>query len=192
LYPNDSNCRQIFCPSCDYRYPVNVKHIDIRDNGIVCPNCGAIEVFYEEKGRLPKKYRNRKFDKRYLKKHIFGFSSEECQLKQFADVIIKERCMPLSIIDLKEENETVRIAFEVRKIKQIVDKNSNQMAFLDITDGEYETSLTIFSSDWEDLKPYIKEGGCYAGMLVKNRGKVLFSSRNQCYLKRLVSSYRGS
>ena len=192
LYASDKNCRQVYCGSCDYRYPVNVKYTEIEENGIVCPNCGAIEVACEKKGRLSKKYRKKKFDKRYLKKHIFGFSSDECQLKQFADVIIKERCSPLSTIDLKEEGETVRIAFEIRKIKQIIDKNSNAMAFLDITDGEYDTSLTIFASDWEDLKPYIKEGGCYAGMAVKNRGKVLFSSRNHCYLKRLVSTCRGS
>jgi DNA polymerase-3 subunit alpha len=187
----DKTVRQLYCYECRHRYPCSKTEKAIENEGLVCPNCGDTEIDAFPNSRLPKKLRKKKFDKDYIAKHVFGFFIQECQLNQYIDVIAKERCHSLETVEVIPEDNMIKVAFEVRKLKQILDRSGNKMAFADITDGSYESSIVFFARDWEGLNMVIKEGGCYIGNLFKNRGKFLFSGYKGSYIRRLKKTYKG-
>jgi len=188
----DAVSRQLYCKQCNKRYPISKKYKEIVDNGTLCPNCADIDIVVSKTNVFKKKYRKAKFDVSYINNHVFGFTMQDCQLKQFTDVIVRERCRPLDVVEDVSEGVMLKVAFEVSKVKKHRDKNGGLMAFLDITDGKYDSSLTVFAGDWEHLKEIVTEGGCYVGNLVKNRDKYLFSGYKGSTINKLAKTFKGS
>jgi DNA polymerase-3 subunit alpha len=184
---NDTSHRQLYCFDCDMRYPISVTRKEYDDKGAVCPSCGDVNITVSVK-----KCRKKKFDRAYISDNMFGFQVKEAKLKEFIDITTKQNCRPLHNEESLKERAMLKTAFEVVNIKKHIDKNSNEMAFVDITDGDYETSLTIFSSDWIDLKARVKVGNCYIGMLQKgNRNGFVFSSYSDSYILLLTKTIKG-
>jgi DNA polymerase III alpha subunit len=165
----EKGIRSIYCNNCEKRYTVTVK------NETTCPVCkgGDIETDFD-------KIKDKKFDIGFEQERVFGFKTNKESISEHTEIILKEKCMPLSMIEEMTVMAKIKCAFEIKKIKKIIDKNDNEMAFLDITDGDYETSIVIFSNDWEDIKESFKIGGCYIAILQKSsRGNnFIFSMRN--------------
>lgn len=173
LRGKESSYRQVYCFDCKKRYPVSVTKKAFENDGIVCPNCGSIQ--------LSSSYdlcEDKEFDDDFLLSTIFGFVFKESPLKKYTDVLIKEHAAELSEIEEIEEGSYIKTAFEIVEIKTHTDSKGGKMAFLSVSDGNYATDLTVFSSDWEDdLEKQVKKGRCYLGTFRKNRGKLLFNSR---------------
>ena len=81
-------------------------------------------------------------------------------LKKYVKEIVEAEADEISVLKEKEDSEPIGVAFFIKKIKKHIDKNQNEMAFLDISDGITDCSLTIFSSDWKNIKEQIKIGRC--------------------------------
>jgi DNA polymerase-3 subunit alpha len=165
-------CRQIFCYECKYRYPVNVQVKKLQEDGIVCPYCGSAAISHSEEACTGKR-----INKQYAQDIAYGYSFKPSKLKQFVDIIAAEKANTLALIEQKEEGEMIKVAFEVIKVKKHTDKNGNEMGFVDITDGQSESSITVFASDWSDVSEHLQKGKCFIASLKKNRGKLLFDSR---------------
>ena len=192
LRSEPNTIRVLYCKECRHRYPIAKSKKKIEDDGILCPNCGDNDVILWERSIIAdKKYRKKKFDKAYIARHVFGYSIQECQLKQYADVIAKQMCKDMELVEVIKEGNSLKIAFEIRKIKKHRCKSGEIMAFIDITDGVYDSSIVLFPRDFENLKSILKESECYVGSLTKNRGKFLFQDRNGNYLRRLKKTYKG-
>jgi DNA polymerase-3 subunit alpha len=177
---NEPTCRQVFCYLCRRRFPVSKTRRDVDENGCQCPYCGSIKTSVAEKA-----CRGRRFHKNYVQQLVFGFTAGHSRLKAFTDIIARENANALAVVEEMAESELGKFAFEVTNIKKFNDRNGNEMAFVDITDGTTDSSLTIFSSNWETLKEELVKGGCYLAKKVqKNRGKFLFSYRST--ISRLV------
>jgi DNA polymerase-3 subunit alpha len=187
----DSVIRQLYCNECKRRYPISKDIKVIQDEGVLCPNCSDTEIEVFKYGRMSEDLRKHKFDRKYIKRHVFGFSIQECQLKQYADIIRSEHCHPLEYVEMIEENNSMRTALEIRKIKRHQCKDGSIMAFVDITDGKYESSIVVFSREWSTLQEQLKEGDCYIAELTKNRGKFMYSSYKGSFFKKLRKSYKG-
>ena len=185
LKNDKKTCRQIYCYDCKRRYPVSKSYKDIDAKGIVCPNCGDLGISTDSKV-----CKGKKFHRAYIHDQVFGFSLQTHKLKQFVDILAKEGAEPLLAIDDKNEQSLITVGFEVVKIKKHVDKNGNEMAFLDITDGDNESNIVVFASDWISLQEHIQQGGCFIGRFRKNRGKLLYDSNNSS-LSKLVKTYKG-
>jgi len=174
MFQRDDNVfRQLLCVDCDYRYPCNVKSGD--EENTYCPSCGSQNLKFEiedMKGKL--------FNKNYVNNMVFGFSYSGNPLKKYVTMIAKYNTDGLSELDNITEGEVLNTAIFVKLIKKHVDKRGNEMAFITVSDGEIDCSLTIFASDWESLKNEIVQGCCYIVKAVKNRGNnLLFSSRDK-------------
>jgi len=170
---DNKTIKQFYCGDCNQRYPVSSTDKKWESSNTVCPMCGSVSVSPD--ARL---CRGKLFNKSYLHDVVFGFAMQDNKLKEFADIIAKEKAEALGTIEGMLEGEFVKVAFEVVDIKKYVDKNDNEMAFLKVADSTAELDVTIFASDWKTLKEEIRKGGCYLGLFKKNRGGLLYSSRN--------------
>ena len=167
--------KQLYCSVCRCRYAIKPS-----SDSTVCPGCGAASVVVSDK-----MCKGKSFNDDYLQYILYGVSVRKSLLNQFVNEIAAENAEYLDVIEDADEEETLNLAFEVTKIKKFVDRNGNEMAFVDITDGTVDSSITVFSSDWEDLKEILTKGVCYVGKLKKSREKLMFNSRSS-YISRLV------
>lgn len=188
-YRKEPIFKQMYCDLCDMRFPISSSKKKIKEDGIACPNCDT--PYYEEEAyeTVDKEIcRGKKFDRSFIQHEVFGFIMESSKLKAFVDQMAKEKCLSIPSCMEKSSKSVVMVGFEIKGIKTHTDKNSNEMAFLDISDGEAEASCTIFSSDWVGLKEEIKQGDCCIAKLVVDKGRgenFLFSSYKACYMEKL-------
>ncbi len=167
----DKIYRQVYCLTCKSRFPCVVKPTD----EYYCPSCGGQEITHDREECAGKK-----FNETFLYTKVYGFSSGGSSLKQYVNLISKYKAEPLSAIEDISDGEAFVTAFQVKNIKKYTDKNGGVMAFIDVTDGEYDMSLTIFASDWEELQKEFTQDCCYVVRAFKNRGNnLLFSTRGK-------------
>lgn len=165
LRGKDSVYRQVYCEECDRRFPSTIKKKEFEEEGFECPSCGENSTHVDNE-----KCEGKKFDQEYIMSKLFGFNVESEPLKEYADIIVKKKCKPMFYVESIPDGQQMKFAAQVLNIKPHIDKNDNEMAFVDITDGQYNASLTIFASDWERLKRIVKKGNCYIIRASKNRG----------------------
>jgi len=172
LIKDDKNVRQLYCYDCAARFPISKTPKEVEESGVICPNCGGVSVSTGKKA-----CKGKKFDKGYIQDQVFGFTLQTSKIKEYVDVLAKEGAEPLSVLVDLVEGEMFTTGFEVSKVKLHVDKNNNEMAFVDVKDSSEESSLTIFASNWTMLKEHIIKGGCYVGRFKKSQGRMLFDGR---------------
>lgn len=170
LRGSDNVYRAIYCGDCSYRYPVSIKKSDYEDNGAVCPNCGDTEVEVEDIG-------GKRFDAGYARLQVFGFNIDDNPLKPFLAKILEYECSQMSRVEEIDDGDVLFFPTKVINIKKHIDKGGNEMAFLDLTDGKYESSMTIFSKDWVKLKGKFIKNKCYMLKGEKNRGTQFLYAR---------------
>ena len=162
--------RQYYCEDCKERFVATVKHGET--NSIVCMSCGSDVQFELEKCR------GKKFNKMNLTDTVYGYeSSDEDILKKYVNLISKNKCDPLSTLQEMDEDQLLKTAVCVKKVKRHIDKKNNEMAFLDVSDGTMECSIVVFSNDWAKIEKEVKPGYCYIVKGTKNRGGLLFAGR---------------
>ena len=189
-YRNDkTSFKQLYCDMCGKRYPVSTNKKKIESDGISCPNCDT-PYHAEDALKLVSKEtcKGKKFDKSFIQHEVFGFTMDSSKLKRFTDILAKEKAIPIQTAMEMRSGTVVKIGFEVKHIKRHVDKNKNEMAFVDIFDGDTESSLTIFAGDWVNLQEEFKIGSCYVGKLKTDksyRDSFIYSSYNNCYVEKL-------
>jgi DNA polymerase-3 subunit alpha len=165
--------RQVYCKDCKLRFPCTVKHGE-KDSAF-CPSCAGSEIIFDLEG-----CKGKKFSESYIATHVYGFTFGGNSLKQYVNEISKHKAEPLSVLEEVEDSVRVNVAIFVENIKKWKDKNGNEMAFVDVSDGEYKCSLTIFASDWEELQKEVQVGCCYILKANKNRGNnLLFTTRGK-------------
>ncbi|WP_257615777.1 OB-fold nucleic acid binding domain-containing protein, partial [Oenococcus oeni] len=65
------------------------------------------------------------------------------------------------INDLKAD-QIVKMAVMIDSIRTTRDKNGNQMAFVSISDGSGESSLTVFAREYSQMSGVLKNGSLIA------------------------------
>ena len=165
--------RALYCKDCEYRYPISVKRTEIEDNGVVCPNCGDKNIILKDH-----KIQGRKFDNRYIRRLVFGFYLNDNPLRPHMARILQMNLDSIRDVQGIPDGSGMIFPAYVSKIKKHVDKNDNEMAFLDITDGSFEASLTIFARQWARAKNLIVAGNCFVFKGTKNRGDNFLLSRS--------------
>jgi DNA polymerase III alpha subunit len=158
-----------------------VKKKDV--NNTFCPSCGGSELQYEFE-----ECKGKKFNLTYVNTQVYGFMGGDNPLKIYINQISKTKAEPLVALEELNDNETLKTAIFIKNIKKYIDKKGNEMAFIDVSDGDYNCSLTIFASDWDKLKEEIKIGVCFILKANKNRGNnLLFNSRgSKKYQSKLI------
>ncbi len=140
-----------------------------------CPSCGGQDITHDKDECAGKK-----FNETFLYTKVYGFSSGGSSLKQYVNLISKYKAEPLSAIEDITDGQPIIVACQIKNIKKWKDKNGGVMAFIDITDGEYDCSLTIFASDWEVLQSEFSQDCCYVIKGFKNRGNnLVYSTRGK-------------
>lgn len=174
----EKNCyRQVYCKSCELRYPCSVKSNEAKD--FCCPSCGSGSVDFNKDLCSGKS-----FSYSYINSQVYGYNVGGNQLTKYVNMISKHKVEPLSSIEELEEGDKFNTAIIVKRIKSHVDKNGNEMAFLDISDNEYSSSIVIFANEWLEFKSKIKLNCCYIlKNVLKNRGNILFSGRGKIISK---------
>jgi len=178
LRGKDKVFRSLYCEDCKYRYPISLKLSDYESNKASCPSCNGKNIsVYNIDGK--------KFDISYVNLNVFGFTFSDNPLKPYAVMLMTEDCVPISTVEDIEENASLKFGARVVNIKLHRDKNGNEMAFIDVSDGKFNSSITVFASDWNSLKDRVKKGNCYIFVAKKNRGDnfLLNSSvKNNCVI----------
>jgi len=186
---NDKVFRQLVCLTCQCRYPISLKwEAEEERGGAACPNCAEQHDIVYWEGNVPskKKYRKLKFDKRYLQQEAFGYTTGGSRLSEFSLQIAEQECDDMADVDHVDKETMMTVAFEIKKVKKHTDKNGNQMAFIDITDGATDTSIIMFASSWSNYSEFIASGRCYIGKLSADGGKFLFADRRGSFLQLLA------
>jgi len=167
--------RQYYCPDCKFRYPCTVKSEDVEIT--VCNNCGSGDITFDFESKVSKKSL---FNKLFIQNQIYGFAVMDNPLKRYVDVISHYDAEYLAALDDYEEGVMVAVAAYVKNIKKWTDKKGGEMAFIDLSDGEFDCSMTVFASGWEKLQNEIAKNCCYIIVAKKNRGNnLLFVDRGQ-------------
>lgn len=168
---DDKTHRQVYCSICKSRFPCVVKPKE----EYYCPSCGGSEITFDAEECAGKK-----FNETFLYHKVYGFSSGGSSLKQYVNLISKYKAEPLSEIEDISDGQAITVACQVKNIKKWKDKNGGTMAFIDVTDGEFDCSLTMFASDWEELQKEVTQDCCYIIKAFKNRGNnLLYSTRGK-------------
>lgn len=181
--------KQMYCSICNRRFPISYNVNKINDQGLSCPNCDTI--YHDEEAMEAvnmKTCKGKKFDRSFIQNEVYGFSLNVNKLKRFTSQLAEVEALPISVCMQQRTKSTCIVGFEIIKIKTIIDKNQNEMAFLDISDGDSDSSITVFSGDWINMKEDLKKGDCYVGLLQvdKSRGEnFIFSTYKNCYIEKL-------
>jgi DNA polymerase-3 subunit alpha len=162
--------RQMYCGQCKTRFPCSIKENEA--DKTMCLNCGGSELFFG-----PEKCKGKKFNESYIDNEVYGFNTGSNPLKKYVAAIAETKAEPLSALeDIDDGDQLITYGF-IKKIKKHIDSRGNEMAFIDLSDGEYDCSLTIFSSDWAKLKEEMTVNCCFLIRAAKNRGNnLLYSS----------------
>lgn len=160
--------RQYYCPDCKFRFPCTIKSEDISTS--VCNNCGSGDIEFDFESEASKKSL---FNKIYIQNQVYGFAVLDNPLKRYIDVISHYDAEYLSALDDYEVDTMVVMAAFVKNIKKWTDKRGGEMAFIDLSDGEFDCSMTVFAGAWEDLQNEINKNCCYIIVAKKNRGNNL-------------------
>ncbi|MFT9266880.1 DNA polymerase III subunit alpha [Oenococcus sp.] len=92
-------------------------------------------------------------------KAVLGFSISGHPIDSLRKEILAKGYTQVS--DLKADTE-VKMAVMVDSIRTTRDKNGNQMAFVSISDGSGESSLTVFAREYAKAAPILKNGALIA------------------------------
>ena len=168
----DPVCRSLYCKDCMLRYPISVKRTEIAEDGVVCPNCGDTNIILKDH-----KTQGRKFDNRYIKRLVFGFYLNDNPLRPYMARIMQMNIDSMNAVQAVSDGTCITFPACVTKIKKHIDKNQNEMAFIDITDGTFEASLTVFAKQWAKINKLIVAGNCFVFKGEKNRGDNFLLSR---------------
>jgi DNA polymerase-3 subunit alpha len=160
--------RQYYCPDCKFRYPCTVKSEEIEIT--VCNNCGSGDISFDFESKESKKSL---FNKVFIQNQVYGFAIMDNPLKRYVNVISHYDAEYLTALNDYEEGVMVAVAAYVKNIKRWKDKKGNEMAFIDLSDGEFDCSMTVFSGGWESLQNDINKNCCYIFVAKKNRGNNL-------------------
>lgn len=100
---------------------------------------------------------------------------------KFAEEFSRQAAYDVSVLaefDLEElNNNTLKVAGEISKIRTHIDKNGNEMCFAEVTDyhpGASKIDVVIFGSTWSELdrKPKLKDIVIVNGKLNTSRGQL--------------------
>ena len=160
--------RQYYCPDCKFRFPCVIKAEDLET--AACSNCGSGDVTFDFESEKSKKSL---FNKIFIQNQIYGFAVMDNPLKRYVDIISHYDAEYLSAIDDYENDVMLVVAAYVKNIKKWTDKKGGEMAFVDLSDGEFDCSMTVFASAWEKLQNEITKNCCYIVLAKKNRGNNL-------------------
>ena len=134
------------------------------------------------------------YEKELLGSNFFhgNFSDEE---KEKIDVLYSKGYIDKSFNDVKENKQIARVPVYVSKFRTHIDKNKNEMAFVDAEDMNGErVSFPIFASYWKFIKERFQGEGMYIFALYRDQDeKIMFGSKK--WLKdedkhKLIASFR--
>ena len=164
----DKIVRQLFCTSCDYRYVV--RHDDKKKDRkeLFCPSCNSPDITCEKDQCV-----GRMFNDNLLNEDLYGFNIWNDNLGKYIPGLEKQGYKKLSDLENWDNGNDVKIIFEIKKIKTHIDKNDNQMAFLEVSDNIVSYDLIMFADAWSSKKDYIKKNTLYVGKLKKDGEKLL-------------------
>lgn len=134
------------------------------------------------------------YEKELLGSNFFhnNFSSEEIEK---IDMLYKKGYIDKSFEDIKENKMISRIPVYVSKFRFHIDKNKNEMAFMEAEDmNNTKISFPIFASYWKFIKERFNGEGLYIFAFYRNQDdEIMFGSKK--WLKdeektRLINSFK--
>jgi DNA polymerase-3 subunit alpha len=149
--------RQLYCMDCKYRMPVRI----VKDQTPKCPVCGGERCYtgFDECSGT-------EFDENYLNEKYYGFNIWNDNL---AKIIPKLEAMGYrKLSDLEGYNGVVKVVFEIKKVRKHIDKNENEMAFVEVSDNIVHYDLVVFASVYEQIRQKLIVGKLCAGVFKKN------------------------
>lgn len=120
-------------------------------------------------------------DNRYMldwEKELVGFYITERPTDKYIDNFDSEYTTEIvSIEEYCNRGDIIRVGGEITEVRKIIDKNGNEMAFLEVTDYKKTSgtlAIVIFASTWEtlDRKPFVKDMVVIKGRLDDSRGNM--------------------
>ncbi|WP_143787291.1 OB-fold nucleic acid binding domain-containing protein, partial [Oenococcus oeni] len=92
-------------------------------------------------------------------KEVLGFTISGHPIDSLRKEIVKKGYTQIN--DLKAD-QIVKMAVMIDSIRTTRDKNGNQMAFVSISDGSGESSLTVFAREYSQMSGVLKNGSLIA------------------------------
>lgn len=170
----DKTIREIYCSKCDYRQPVCLirdRKTETNESNHTCPVCGSYNIDTDMS-----KYKDKKFDPDYINKFVFGFNLSYEKLQEYTLQIVEYECEKISDLRDTEDDGSFRVSFVVNNVRTHIDKNGNEMAFIEIADETGSCTLTVFSDAWKKISDRCAKGICAMGSFIKNNGNNLMIS----------------
>lgn len=134
------------------------------------------------------------YEKELLGNNFFhgNFSDEE---KEKIDILYSKGYIDKSLKDVKESKLISRVPVYVSKFRIHIDKNKNEMAFVDVEDMNGDkANFPIFASYWKFIKERFQGEGMYIFALYRDQDdKIMFGSKK--WVKdedkyKLIASFR--
>lgn len=166
IHVKDKITRQLYCYDCKYRYMIRFD--SKRGETLFCPCCNSTEFSI-----APEVCEIALFNENYLNEQLYGFNIFNDNLGRYIPRLEEMGYKKLSDLDDLQDKSIVKTVFEIKKIKTHIDKNQNQMAFIEITDNIVYYDLILFSSFWSKVKDTIRKNCLYVGMFKKEGNKLL-------------------
>ncbi len=166
------SCNAVYCISCRKKYPVSIVMKKALSDGVVCPECGDVNTNCDQK-----LIRDKDFNDVYCNNLVYGFTMSN-PLKPYLGEFINKSAIKVTDMKRYDVGDRITIGAIVSKIKKWVDKNGNDMAFLQLTDGDSNYDCVVFSKEWVRVSSLLEKGRVYIMDVEKSTDEGFIFSRS--------------